>query len=82
MSKKTISVKAGEGLKVYFPNRTIAAPGGRTFILAGDNVAEVDPEDRFVARRILVGDLVMVKQTRAPKAKAKPAEEIKNPEAK
>ena len=63
MSKK-ISVRAGDGLKVFFPLRTIAAPGARAYVLEGETVLEVNGEDRFVVRRIQVGDLVVVQRSK------------------
>ncbi len=76
-------VKAGRGLKVFFPLDIKAAPGRRTLILEGDEVIEVDASSRFVMRSIRCGDLVVVKtETRArdkvppkSKSKAKPAAE-------
>ena len=71
MKKKTIEVRAKEGLKVFFPQRIAAAPGARTLVISGDETLTVDGDDRFVARRLEVGDLVMVKRSRNPGRKAK-----------
>ncbi len=60
---KLIKVKAGEGLMVHFPTRVITAPGARTLVIQGDQVAEVDPNQLFVIKRLRVGDLVIVKET-------------------
>jgi hypothetical protein len=71
---RTILVKAGQGLRVYFPLSVVAAAGRRTRILEGDEVLEVDPSDRFVRRRMQIGDLIVVKQEQLPfeAAKRKP----------
>ena len=80
MSKKTITVRAGDGLMMHLPTRVAAAPGGTGLILTGDMTAEVHADDRFVIKRIKKGDLVVVKQTRATKPKAKSAGETKKTE--
>jgi hypothetical protein len=69
-TKKQIEVRAGEGLSVFFPASIKAAPGGRGYVLSGDEIISVDPADRWIAKRVRKGDLVVVKQSRA---KAKPA---------
>ena len=60
---KMITVRAGKDLRVFFPMGTVAAPGARTKIIQGDETVEVPASDRFVAKRIKVGDLVVVKQS-------------------
>lgn len=71
MSKKTMTVRAGEGRQVHFPQRVIAAPGRRTLVLEGDATAEVPCDMRFVRRSLRNGDLVVV-QTEDRKRKPKP----------
>jgi hypothetical protein len=61
-------VRAGDGLKVFFPLDIKAAPGRRTFVLEGDEVIEVDRTSRFVMRSLRCGDLVMVRTEKAPAA--------------
>ncbi len=61
---KMITVRAGKDLMVHFPMSTIAAPGARTKMIQGDETVQVPASDRFVAKRIKVGDLVVVKQSR------------------
>ena len=69
MSKK--KVMAGAGLVVPFPLSVYPAPGARHFFLEGEETIEVDCSHPYVAKRIRVGDLVVVKQTRKPKQPAK-----------
>ena len=64
--KKTIKVKAGEGLTIYIASR---AAGGRVRVLTGDEVLEVPANMRFIRRRIAVEDLIVVKEKREPKAR-------------
>ena len=79
--KKTITVRAGIGRRVFFPHRVTTAPGARTRSIHLDEVAIVDGDDRFVLKRLRVGDLVVVKQ--AGKSPAKPkASATKKPESK
>lgn len=59
--RKKIRVRAGDGLVVFFPRATLAAPGGRGYVLYGDEVVEVYADDRFVIRSLRNGDLVEVK---------------------
>ena len=63
---KMIKVKAAAGLVMHFPRRVISAPGARTLQITADQVAEVDGDDRFIRRRIKVGDLVLVKTEKKP----------------
>lgn len=60
MSDKTIKVRAGAGLRVFFPQRVVAAPGRRTRVLEGAQVIEVPANMRFVRRSIRCEDLVEV----------------------
>lgn len=77
-----VKVMAKKGLRVFFPRRVVAAPGARTLVLEGEAVIEVDGDERFVAKRIRVGELVVIKQTKKPKAEAKPAGKNKKAESK
>ncbi len=52
---------------VHFPTRVITAPGRRTLMITGDQVAEVDENQLFVRKRLRVGDLVIVKETKVVK---------------
>ena len=61
---KAGTTKAGTPLVVFFPQRVITAPGRRTLSITGDQVAEVDPNQLFVRKRLRVGDLVIVKETK------------------
>ncbi len=69
--KSKISVKAKEGLKVFFPLDVVAAPGRRVKILEGEEVIEVPSHMRFVQRRIAARDLVVIKQSK-PVRETKP----------
>lgn len=60
MEPKKIRVKAGPGLKVFFPLDVIAAPGRRVRILEGDEVVEVRANMRFVQRSLRCKDLIKV----------------------
>lgn len=61
MTRKTIRVRAGQGLTVHLPLDVAAAPGRQTRTLVGEEIIEVPADNRFVQRRLLVGDLVEVK---------------------
>ena len=67
---KLIKVNAAPGLVMHFPTRTITAPGARTLKIEGDTVIEVNGDDRFVRRRLKVGDLVLVKTEKPKPSKA------------
>ncbi len=68
---KMIKVRAGDGLVMHFPRRVVSAPGARTMQIDGDTVVEVDADDRFIRRRLKVGDLVLVKTEKPKTSKAK-----------
>ena len=77
---RMITVRAAEGLIVFFPLSISPAPGRRHRRLVGEETVEVPADTRFVQRRIKVGDLVVVKPTKA--AKSEPASKPKKkPEA-
>lgn len=71
--RNTVTVRARMGRRVFFPRRVISAPGGRVLSIDGATEAEVDGDDRFIRRRLLVGDLILVEKTE--KRSRKPAEE-------
>jgi len=73
MKKNLIAVKAGAGLRVYFPTRVASAPGALSLVISGDEIAHVSGDDRFVIKRLRLGDLTVVKQTGKSKPKPKTA---------
>ena len=72
---KLIKVKAGEGLTMHFPQRVVAAPGAKTLQISGETVVEVNGDDRFIRRRLKVGDLVLVKSAKVDKPKTRKPKE-------
>jgi hypothetical protein len=63
---KMIAVRAGDGLVVHLPKRLGCAPGARTRVITATEIVEVPSNSRFVRRRILVGDLVVVQPGQMP----------------
>ena len=56
----TMRVQAAPDRVVVFPLDVVAGPGGRHRFLEGDEIIEVPSNARFVARRILMHDLIVV----------------------
>jgi len=63
---KAGNMQDGTPLKVFFPLDVIAAPGRRTFVLFGDMVVDLPSDHRYVRRRVLKGDLIMVRSSQGP----------------
>lgn len=79
MSDKKIKVRAGAGLRVFFPHRVVTAPGRRTRVLEGAQVIEVPANMRFVRRSIRCKDLVVVQTEERQPTPVRPKPEPKAP---